>query len=228
VTKADYATVTLDVAKAQGIIVLSEELLRLAVPGSEPALRAEMAAGIAQYLDQQFTDPAVAAVANVNPASITNTITPIVASGATSAALLTDIKNLTTTFFTNNPSAAEAVLIMQPGIAHALAIAANIATLGPKGGTYYGTPVVTSGSVGARIIMLDASAILVADGGLEVDLSRDGLVQMESVPTEPTDATTVYLSVWQRSLVGVKSERFVNWKRARTSAVQFISSVAYV
>ena len=35
-------------------------------------MRADMVAGIAQFLDAQFIDPAVAAVAGVNPASITN------------------------------------------------------------------------------------------------------------------------------------------------------------
>lgn len=228
VTKLGYAGVTLGIAKAQGIIVVTEELLKLAVPGSEAALRAEMAAGLAQYLDVQFTDPAVAAVANVNPASITNGVTPITASGTSAANALTDLKNLIATFFAANPSAENVVLIMTPQIAVAMAIAANVDTLGIRGGTIYGVPVVTSASVGARIVIADVSAILVAEGGLEIDLSRHALIQLETTPDDPTVATSVLTSAWQLDLVGMRAERWIAWKRARVSAVQFIQTVGYV
>ena len=63
---------TLGISKVAGIIVLTEELVRLSNPSAEALVRADMVAGIAAFLDQQFIDPAVAAVAGVNPASITN------------------------------------------------------------------------------------------------------------------------------------------------------------
>jgi hypothetical protein len=228
VTNPTYASVALTIAKAAGVIVVSEELLKLSARGAETALRAEMAAGIAQYLDGQFTDPAIAAVANTNPASITNGVTPITATGTSASNLLTDLKALITAFFAANPSAENAVLIMTPQIAVAAAIAANVNTLGIQGGTIFGVPVVTSGSVGARIVMLDASAIVYADAGVEIDLSRQALIQLDSAPDDPPDGDTVMISTWQLDLVGLRTERFINWKRSRLSAVHFIETVAYV
>lgn len=91
VTKADFATVTLTFAKAAGIIVLTEELVKLSTPSAEGLVREEMIAGMGQFLDLQFQDPAVAAVANVNPASITNGASTAAASGVTGLAAKTDL-----------------------------------------------------------------------------------------------------------------------------------------
>ena len=79
-TALAFSSATLAVAKAAGIIVITEELARLSSPSAEAVVRADMIAGIAQFLDGQFIDPAVAEVANVHPASITNGLTPIVSS----------------------------------------------------------------------------------------------------------------------------------------------------
>ena len=80
VGKLTFGTATLGMAKAAGIIVLTEELIKTSNPNAEEIVRRDMVAGIAQFLDQQFTDPTVAEVAQTSPASITN--------GATTAASL--------------------------------------------------------------------------------------------------------------------------------------------
>jgi len=46
-------------------------------------------------------------------------------------------------------------------------------------------------------------------------------VQMDSAPMNPPDATVVYTSFWQANLVGLRAERFINWKVARAGAVQY-------
>ena len=98
VTKLAFASTSLGVSKAAGIIVLTKELIMLSEPNAEDLVRRDMIAGIAQFLDAQFIDPAVAAVAGVNPASITN--------GAPTAAATTnpmaDIMGLISHFATNN------------------------------------------------------------------------------------------------------------------------------
>jgi hypothetical protein len=71
-TKLAFASVALGITKVAGIVVLTEEVIRLSNPSAEKLVRDDMVAGIAQFLDAQFIDPAVAAVAGVNPASITN------------------------------------------------------------------------------------------------------------------------------------------------------------
>jgi Phage capsid family len=228
VTKADFATLTLAFAKAAGIIVITKELAELSRPEAEPLLRDELTNGLAQFLDGQFVDPTVAAVANVSPGSVTNGTTPIAASGTSSSALLTDVKGLIAAFATANPDVEFAVLLMTPAHAVALAVATNSQTLGMRGGTIFGVDVITSASVGAQIIILDPRGILVAEGGLDISVSQQALVQMDSVPAEPTAASTVLVSLYQRNLAGFRAVRWINWKRAALSSVKYISGAAYI
>jgi hypothetical protein len=229
VTKPDFASVTLAGAKAGGIVVLTEELVEHSSPLAVAVTREEMINGCQQFLDGQFIDPAVAAVANVSPASITNGAGNSASAGTSQANANTDWQSLTTNFFASNPSVENVVALMTPANAVALSRALNQPTLTIKGGTAHGIPVITSGTVGARLIMLDASQILVADdGGLEVDMSNDALVQMDSSPADPTVASTVLISLFQANLVGLRITRFINWKRAQTTAVRYISGAAYV
>lgn len=228
-TQATFASIAVPgTPKAAGIIVVTAELLKLGVPDADVILRNELVAGIAQFLDSQFVDPAVAAVANVHPASITNGLTPIASTGPTNANAAADINALIRAFVTANPNVEFAVLVVSPANAMALASTGNYPHLRIDGGFVAGIPVVTSGSVGDRLVLLDAQAILVADdGGLNVDVSRQASVQMDSAPTNPPTATTIHVSLWQLNLVGLKAERFINWTRARSSAVAFVSGAAY-
>ena len=45
-------------------------------------------------------------------------------------------------------------------------------------------------------------------------MSEEASLEMESVPTEPTAAATVMVSLWQRNMIGLRAERFCSWKRA--------------
>jgi hypothetical protein len=98
-----------------------------------------------------------------------------------------------------------------------------------QGGTLFGMPVIVSNSLSTRIVLVHAPSILFADeGGVRIDVSREASVQMDSAPTDTVDATTVYLSLWQRNLIGLKAERMITWIRARTAAVRYITAAAYV
>jgi HK97 family phage major capsid protein len=229
VTKSDFASVTLAPAKAGGIVVVSQELAELSSPAAVGVMREEMIAGCQQFLDGQFVDPAVAAVANVSPASITNGAGNSASAGSSSANAATDIQKLIGDFIASNPSVENMVLLMRPSNAVAIARATNTPTLGLMGGSIYGIPVVVSNTVGDRLIALDASQILIADeGGLDVDVSTQSLVQLDSAPSDPTVAATVLISLWERNQIGLKITRFINWKRVATTAVRYISGAAYV
>jgi HK97 family phage major capsid protein/HK97 family phage prohead protease len=230
VTKLALGTTSLSIAKAAGIIVLTEELVRLSNPAAEDLARGDMIAGIAQFLDLQFIDPAVAAVAGVNPASITN--------GAPTAAATTsplaDILGLISHFATNNISVAGVTFIMSAANALALSFRTNLdgspmfPGIGIDGGSYRGLTFVTSQAAGANVIALQPSLILYADdGGVTIDASREASLQMDSAPMSPADATTVYISLWQNNLVGLRAERFVNWAKANANAVKYLTAAAY-
>lgn len=230
VTKLAFASETLGVNKVAGIIVLTEELVRLSNPSAEALVRADMIAGIAQFLDSQFIDPAVAAVAGVNPASVTN--------GAPTAAATTnpmaDIMGLINHFAANNIDVSGVTFIMSPANALSLSFRSNLdgspqypgVTI--SGGNYKGLNFVTSTAAGTNVVALQPALILYADdGGVTIDASREASLQMDSAPMSPADATTVYVSLWQTNTVGLRAERFVSWKRANANAVKYLTATAW-
>jgi HK97 family phage major capsid protein len=91
VSKLAFATNTLSFAKAAGIVVITQELARFSSPSAEELVRNDLVNTMAQFLDQQFIGPGVAAVANVSPAGITNGITPVQSGGATRALIDADV-----------------------------------------------------------------------------------------------------------------------------------------
>ena len=230
VTKLAFSSDSLGIAKAAGIIILTEELVRLSNPSAEQLCRQDMIAGIAQFLDQQFIDPAVAPVAGVSPGSITN--------GAPTAASsnnpLTDILSLITFFSTANIPMAGLTFIMSEANAMALAMHNNsdgspaFPGVTINGGSYKGINVVTSSAAAQMIIGVQPSLVLYADdGGVTIDASREASIQMDSAPAAPPDATTVFVSLWQANLVGLRAERFINWKRANANAVKYLTAAVF-
>lgn len=235
VTKADYATVTVPFAKAAGIIVISEELATLSSPSAEALVREEMIAGMGAFLDTQFQDPAVAVGAGVNPASITNGAATAAASGTTAAAAKLDLTGRVQVFTAANIPLEGSVWLMNDSNAFALSVSLNalgqplFPGMTAMGGTIMGMPVIVSNSLSTRVVLMHAPSILYADeGGVRIDVSREAAVQMDSAPTDTVDATTVYLSLWQRNLIGLKAERMITWIRARTAAVTYLTAAAYV
>jgi HK97 family phage major capsid protein/HK97 family phage prohead protease len=219
---------TLGIAKCSGIIVISEELARVSTPSAEDIIRRDMIAGIAAFLATQFTDPTLAPVANVSPGSITNGVALTASAGATPANARTDILTLAGKLVAANLTTAGAVLLMSETNALALAGALNplgqplYPGLNAQGGTVLGFQVITSQALGVNVILVQGNGILIADdGGVEIDVSREASVQMDSAPDNPMLATTVMQSLWQNNLVGLRADRFINWKRARLASVQY-------
>ena len=228
VTKLAIGTAALGIAKAAGIIVITEELAKLSSPSAEAIVRGDMIAGITQFLDQQFIDPAVAEVANVNPASITN--------GAPTAAstdsAMTDLAMILAHFSSNNGGLSGITFVMSENNALAMGMLQNATGgkvfpgMSATGGSAEGFTVVASNAAGQNVIGLKGDQILFADdGGISIDVSREASVLMDSAPV--SDATAVYTSLWQNNLVGLRAERMVNWKRGRSSAVYYLTGAVY-
>ena len=234
VGQLQLATVTLGIAKAAGIIVISEELARLSTPSAEGVVRNDMIAGMAQFLDTQFIDPTVAAVTNVSPASITNLSNGFGSAGTSNDNARTDIKTAIGLLTASNYNIAETVFIMSQKNAFILSTAITstgvrlFPDVNPLGGSLLGIPVVTSQSAGNVVALVHTPSILYADeGGVNIDVSREAAVEMNTVPTSPVTASSVLVSLWQNNLIGLRAERFINWKRARTTSVVYTTQ-AYV
>ncbi|MEG8222429.1 phage major capsid protein [Sphingomonas sp. HH69] len=244
-----FDQVTLGMAKTAGIVVITDELARSSSPSAEEVVRQDLIDQTAQFLDRQFVDPTVAESAGVSPASITNGVTAITASGTDADAFRADAQALMAAFVAANMSLAGAVWIMTETQALGLALMLN-----PLGqaefpgmsitgtGTLLGLPVVISENIpaqaavtgppaipaGSRIILVKASEILLADDGQTMlDVSSEASLQMDSAPTDPPAAATVFVSLWQMNMVGIRAERYINWGKRRAGAVQFITGTAY-
>jgi len=234
VTAAQFGLVTVPFHKAAGIIVLTEELIRNSTPSAEALIRKEMIDGLTRFLDAQFITPAVALVAGVNPASITNGAATAAASGATGAAAKADLAKAVTALSTANLPLSESVWIMNEANAWGLSQSLNalaqplFAGINPAGGTLYGRPVVVSNTAGSNVILVHTPSILyVNQGGLRIDVSREASIQMDSAPVNPPIDTTVYRSMFQENKVAFRVEHATTWLKARTAAVYYLSAAAY-
>jgi HK97 family phage major capsid protein/HK97 family phage prohead protease len=229
VTQLVFSTVALAHYKIAGILTFTLELARSSDPSAEQTFRDAMVAGIAQFMDAQFLDPTVALVTGVNPASITNGVTGIPAT----ANPLTDITALLNSFIAVNIPISGVVLIMSESNAFILSAQRNamgeptFPEVSVGGGTINGIPVITSQAAGTNIIAVVPRYVLYADdGGVSIDVSREASVQMNDAPGVP-DATTVFRSLWQDNLVGLRAERFLAWIKAHANAVNMITGTAY-
>lgn len=242
VSSLAFDSITLDHNKIAGIVVLTDELVRLSDPSAELLVRNDLAEAIVQFQDSQFVDPTKAAD-DVSPASITNGVTPVTATGITAAALRADIGSLFSDLLEDNLSLADAVLIMTQRQAMRISLMqTSLGTpefpgLGISGGTLMGVPVITSENLpatggsptdGYPIILAKQQDILIADDGqVAIDASREASIQMETTPDSPATASTVLTSLWQHNMVGIRAERMLTWKKRRSTAVGFIQNAKY-
>jgi HK97 family phage major capsid protein len=229
VTKLAFSSETLGITKVAGIIVLTQELIRLSNPAAEDLVKKDMVAGIAAFLDQQFIDPAVAAVAGVNPASITNGAATAVAT----ANPLADIMGLINHFTAAGIPVDGVTFILSPSNALSMSFRTNLdgspvfPGVGINGGSYRGLNFITSNTAGQLVVAVQPSMILYADdGAVSIDASTEASLQMDSAPASPADATTVYVSLFQTNTVALRAERFANWKRIGAS-VKYLTAANY-
>lgn len=240
-TKFDFNDVELRWAKLANIAVVTEELIRFSSPSAERLVRDSLASAIIAKADTDFVDPTKAASSNVSPASITNGVTAIASLGNTAADIRCDIQNLWAPFIAANNAPRNAVYIMDSVTALGLSMMQNplgqaeYPGLTLNGGTFMGVPVIVSdylpqSSAGSILILANASDIWLADDGqVTIDASREASLQMLDNPTNnsSTATATTMVSMFQTNSVAIRAERYINWAKRRSSAVQYLSGVDY-
>jgi hypothetical protein len=209
VTQMSFGTgAVLDLLTASGIVVFTKEFLRLAVPGSDVALRDALVGALTQFTDTALLDPASTAISGQRPASITSTLTPISAPGPDMAA---DMSALLAAFFAARPGASDATrLIASADNSRKIRTANN--------GAGVGVEVVTTGAAGSTVLVLDGQALYVADDGVTIDASGEASLQMDSSPDAPPNAGTVQTSLWMSNLSAYRLDRRLNWVVAPNGA----------
>lgn len=236
-TKFDFSRTTLEPLKVANIAVATMEVIRDSSPSAEGIIRDQLAAALRERLDIDFIDPAKAAVAGVSPASILNGVAGIPSSGTDADAVRADIRALFNAFIAANNAPTSGVWLMPATTALALSLMQNplgqaeFPGISMTGGTLFGLPVIVSeyiptDSSGAIVALVNAGDIYLGDeGGIDLSMSTEASLQMNDTPDNPTTATTVLVSLWQRNLVGFRAERAISWARRRASAVAYLTGV---
>jgi HK97 family phage major capsid protein len=237
-----FDLVTIPFAKVAVICVITQELARFSTPSAEMLVRNDLIGSIAQFLDVQFIDPAVAPQPSLRPGSITNGVVAIPSTGSTVAAVTADLNaallalmqalqgNITAPIWIMSPAAALFLATLRtaqdvfafPG----MSLGGTPGSLGPTP-SLLGVPVVVSGNVAvdgsgkSNIILIDQAQILLADDGqVLIDTSTEASLQMDTAPATPP---TPMISLFQQDMLAIKAERFIYWLRRRDGVVQVIS-----
>lgn len=238
VSKLAFDTTSLGMSKIAVIVALTEELVRTSNPSAEATCRQDLIDTISQFMDEQFINPAITAVTNVSPASVTNGAQSYASSGSTVDQITADVAKMLTFFATNRVRMRAPVWVMNPRTAIALSMKRNtdgsfaFPGISATGGTFFGYKVVTSQSVGITgspgttyMTLMDASEILMADdGGVTLDVSREASLQMNDAPSAGAQQM---VSLWQNNLIGLRAERYINYRRRRPQAVVTLTGLTY-
>lgn len=236
---------SLPLTKVANIVAVTEEWLKYASANNDQRIRDSMAGALQQRLDEDFVDPAKAIAAGISPASITNGAATQAATGTGDHAdIIVDFKYMMGVVSTQGIRRAPVLIIDSQT---ALGLSMMINTFGQKifpemsmtGGTFLGgVPVIVSDSVphstsGGTAILVNAPEILVADeGGFDIAMSRDASLTMtDTDPNTDMDSITPnpseVVSMFQTNSVAFRAERQIGWLRARTTAVAYVTAVAW-
>jgi HK97 family phage major capsid protein len=219
-TAFNFDKTTLTPLKCANIVVLTQELLMRESANAEVMVRDS-------------------GTSNVKPASIANGAPHSAASGTGDADdVRTDLRSLINEFVAANQQGGEIVLVMRATDALGASMMVNalgqaeFPNISMGGGSLFpGLSVITSQTVPAgTVIALQPSEIFLADdGGFKVDASKEASLQMLDNPTNASaDGTaTSMVSMFQTNSVAFLCERIINWKKRRTTAVAYLTGVAW-
>jgi hypothetical protein len=198
------------------IVVITDELARFSDPSAGLLVRDDLVAAIAQFADQQLTDPAVAVSANLHPASITNGVAPVVAASGSvadiNAALTTMIGQLAAA---NMPFTSPRWL-MNPTTRIALG---NMRTVQEvyafpemQMGNLKDYTVIESNSIPvSTVILVECSQVPYAsDPVVDIEASQEASLQLDSAPATPPNPV---VSLWQQNMLGIRAEQYQYWTK---------------
>jgi HK97 family phage major capsid protein len=238
-TSFNFDKTTLTPLKCANIVVLTQELLMRESANAETMVRDEMRNALVSLIDTAFIDPANSGTSNVKPASVANGAPHSAATGTGDADdVRTDLRSLINEFIAANQQGGDIVLVMRATDALGAGMMVNalgqpeFPNISMGGGSLFpGLSVVTSQTVpSGTVIALQPSEIFLADdGGFKVDVSTEASLQMLDNPTNASaDGTaTSVVSMFQTNSVAFLCERIINWKKRRSTAVAYLTGVAW-
>lgn len=218
-TNPTFNSIEIKEHKLAAITVYTQELLRRADPAIDQLVLNDLIEATKVLIDTTFLG--TQAQTDVTPSGILNGVTAIEPSGTTAAAIEADLLKLITTFVAANLTTDNAYFLMSETRAMQYALLRDA-----LGNTYFngmsfagaarsllGIPVITSQSIGDKIILVKMSELLVAqDGGVDVAYSDQATL---------VDGSTTH-NLWQENKFAIRVEKFITWAKRRAIAAAYI------
>ncbi len=233
-TQWTYTRAKLTPLKVAAIAAATKESLMRASVNTDAFIRDELARSVNARIDGSLISDA-AAVTDESPAGLLAGTSALTLTGdGTVAGIRRDIAQMLKELVGDNLSVSGAFWVMPETVAIDLALATNevgapaFPGVTPTGGTLAGLPVFTSQYVptetaGPIVALIKGDEIFLGDeGGIQVSVSDQASLQMDSAPTQNslgTPTATASVSMFQTNSVAFLVERFVNWQKRRAAAV---------
>ena len=219
---ASYARV--EPGKVTATAVVPKEVLEASGAISDQTLIALLRTPIVRKVNATFLS-ADAAVAGESPAGIVNGVAALTAGATYDAATLTS--NLDSVLEAADAAGADlsaAVWVMSPKMAGHYAAGLGLQNLGLRGGELLGAPAFTAPEAGANVFLIDPTRIALAMGEVEVMVTEQAVVQMDTAPTQDsaTPTATELVSLWQTNSVGYLVKLAISWETL-AGAAQILS-----
>lgn len=218
-TNPTFNNIEIKEHKLAAITVYTQELLRRADPAIDQLVLNDLIEATKVLIDTTFLG--AQAQTDTTPAGVLNGVTAIEPSGTTGAQIEADLLKLITTFVAANLTTDNAYFLMSETRAMQYALLRD-----PLGNTYFngmtfagaarsllGIPVITSQSIGDKVILVKMSELLVAqDGGVDVAYSDQATL---------VDGSTTH-NLWQENKFAIRVEKFITWAKRRAIAAAYI------
>jgi Phage capsid family len=210
----------LAIYKALAIVIVTDELLKIADPATNALFGNELRNAVAVETDRQFL------------ALITSGISPIASSGATAANVLFDIDAALTALATD--AASKLFIIAEPETTKKWVLrttadgALAFPGMTPQEGVIAGTQVLVSDGVANNtFVVVDANQIAASAGTIELSASNQALLEFQTTPASPPAAGQLLQSLWQQNETGLLALRFFGAERLRDTGVAVIGNLNY-
>lgn len=200
------------------ITPFTRELFEFADPLAFSVIERDLTRAIARGIDDALLDGG-AAVTDGRPASILNGVSAV--GGGSPSDIEGDITSMFQSVRNGEP-ASPAFVTSMSGALYLATLRSNGERLFPDvgvlGGSILGVPLLITPSAGAKLILVDAGAILYADGGVSVEPALHAALQLSDAPSSGAQQL---VSMFQANTVALRGLRYLTWVAA-DDAVAFI------
>ena len=206
--------------KLAGIVVMTEELLRLATPSADKMMLDDLVEASVALIDTTFLDDLPQTTAR--PAGVLNGAPKVVATGITVDQYGADLAALRRQFISNGLSLSGAYYIMSETRASDIGELRDAlgnpyyrgmdAPLGEK--TLNGLPVIESETSANVLALVKPPELYLADDGeVQIDYSDQATIDM---------GASTLVNLFQENKIAIRAERYITWAKRRVAAAAYI------